>query len=184
MSPANTLAPLEAPFPPDIAEILANYPQQDGYLLSLFRTFANSKRFLLKGMPNLLDKESPLSLREREIVILRVTALRDCEYEWGVHVAIFAQAAKLTDAQVAATRLGDATDPAWRPEDSVLIEAVDGFIKSGRPSPEAVARFQAAHSAEKQLEVIALCGAYQTVSFVARLAELPLEPFSAKFPVA
>ena len=35
----------------------------------------------------------PLSLREREIVIDRTCALTGCEYEWGVHVAIFAEAA-------------------------------------------------------------------------------------------
>ena len=70
----NRLSPVSEPFQPDIAVALAAYPQQDGYILSLFRTFANSLRFLKKGVPNLLDRESPLSLRTREIVILRVTA--------------------------------------------------------------------------------------------------------------
>lgn len=53
------------------------------YLLQLFRVFANSPRFLKKGALNLLDKDSPLTLRQREIVILRVCANNDCEYEWG-----------------------------------------------------------------------------------------------------
>ena len=182
MPNANLIAPLEPPFAPEIAEILAQYPQQDGYLLSLFRSFANSKRFLLKGVPNLLDPESPLSLREREIVILRVTALRDCDYEWGVHVAIFAKAAGLTQAQIAATRLGDAADPSWSPEDALLIGAVDGFVKDGALGADLKTRFQMAYSAEQQLEIAALCGAYQTVSLVARLADLPPEPFAVRFP--
>ena len=41
---------------------------------------------------SLLDR-GPLSLREREIVIDRTCALTGCEYEWGVHVALFAKAA-------------------------------------------------------------------------------------------
>ncbi|MFT5775175.1 hypothetical protein [Hyphomonas sp.] len=56
---ANSLTPLNAPYPPDVAEILATYPNTDGYILTLFRTFANSVRFLKKGVPNQLDRESP-----------------------------------------------------------------------------------------------------------------------------
>src|SRR4051812_29406070 len=44
---------------------------------------------------SLLDR-GPLSLREREIVIDRTCALNGCEYEWGVHVATFSDAAHLT----------------------------------------------------------------------------------------
>lgn len=69
---SNKLSPIEQPYPSEVAGILAAYPQQDGYILSLFRTFANSLRFLKKGVPNLLDKESPLPLRIREIVIALV----------------------------------------------------------------------------------------------------------------
>ena len=71
---ATRLEPLNPPFCPDVAAALAGYPQPRGHLLALFRTFANSRRFLKKGVPNLLDPASPLSLRIREIVILRFTA--------------------------------------------------------------------------------------------------------------
>ena len=87
---SNSLHPIKEPFPEEIASLLAQYPTVDGYLLALFKTFANSQRFLEKGVPNLLDEESPLPLRVREIVILRVTANKNCEYEWGVHVAFLA----------------------------------------------------------------------------------------------
>ena len=42
-------------------------------------------------------------MREREIVIDRTSALNGCEYEWGVHVAIFAGHAGLSDEEVRAT---------------------------------------------------------------------------------
>jgi alkylhydroperoxidase family enzyme len=96
MDMKQTLTPIEPPYASNIEAILKNYPKQQGYLLKLFRVFANSERFLLKGVPNLLDKDSPISLREREIVILRVCANNACEYEWGVHVTIFSQHANLT----------------------------------------------------------------------------------------
>lgn len=180
----NRLAPLEPPFPADIDALLARYPRQDGYLLSLFRTFANSPRFLSKGVPNLLDKDSPLALRDREIVILRVTAHYDCEYEWGVHAAIFARAAKLTPEQVAATRLLLANAPVWSAREQRLIAAVDGFCHRGVLSGDELDAFTEDWSRAQQLEILALCGAYHTVSLVANAARLGLEPFARRFPAA
>jgi Carboxymuconolactone decarboxylase family len=125
------LQPLEAPYAPDVAALLERYPKQGGYLLTLFRTFANSKRFLERGVANLLDKESPLPLRQREIVILRVTANLDCEYEWGVHVAAFGRAARFSDAQIAATRLAEADAPCWTAEEALLLRVVDELCAKG-----------------------------------------------------
>lgn len=176
------LAPLEPPFPPDIADTLAAYPQQDGYILSLFRTFANSRRFLRKGVPNLLDRESPLPLRVREIVILRVTARRECSYEWGVHAAIFAKAAKLADDALLDT-LADAPDPAlWAEPELRLLHTIDALLANGRLPDSLRAVFEADWTVEQQLEILALAGAYQTISFVANLADLPPEPFARPFP--
>ncbi len=178
----NQLAPLAAPYPPEVAAILAGYPQQDGYILSLFRTFANSLRFLRKGVPNLLDRESPLPLRLREIVILRTTANRQCEYEWGVHVSIFAKAAKLTPAQIAATCDAAIDRGLWNEREALLLAAIDALCRDGRMDDTLHAAFTAAWTKEQQLEIFALCGAYHTVSFVANAARLPGEPFGTRFP--
>jgi len=178
----NRLAPLEPPFEPAIAALLDQYPQQDGYLLSLFRTFANSGRFLRKGVPNLLDRDSPLPLRIREIVILRVTARRNCEYEWGVHAAIFAAAAKLDETMLHATRHGGAEVHCWDPKEARLVAVVDSLLDTGGLEGDARDAFAEDWSLEQQLEIIALCGAYQTVSFVANVAGLPPEPFAKRFP--
>ncbi|MEM6990069.1 MAG: carboxymuconolactone decarboxylase family protein [Myxococcota bacterium] len=176
------LQPLTPPFSEQVASLLARYPSQGGYLLALFRVFANSPRFLAKGVTNLLDDDSPLSLRTRELVILRVTANRDCEYEWGVHVAVFARRAGLSDAEVRATRLGSSADPGWSEEDRLAIRVVDELCADARISDETARDVAALWSAEQQLEVLALCGNYQTVCFVANSAQLPPEPFAARFP--
>lgn len=178
----NILSPVADPIPPDAAEILKRYPQRGGYLLALFRTFANSVRFLEKGVPNLLDDRSPLPLRQREIVILRVTARLDCEYEWGVHAAAFAKLAGLDPGQLRATRRSNPDAPCWTPQESLLIRAVDQICEAGRISGATLGEFQEAWTLEQQLEILALCGAYHTVSFVANTAQLPPEPFGARFP--
>ncbi|OYU75021.1 MAG: carboxymuconolactone decarboxylase [Alphaproteobacteria bacterium PA3] len=178
----NRLRPIAEPFQPDVATALAAYPQQDGYILSLFRTFANSLRFLRKGVPNLLDRESPLSLRIREIVILRVTANKNCEYEWGVHVSIFAAAAKFSQAQIEATRSGPIDPDLWSEPEAYLLKAIDSLCSTGRIEDDVITQFETDWTKEQQLEIFALCGAYHTISFVANTARLPNEPFGALFP--
>ena len=179
---SNHLQPLGGSYSKEIAALLDAYPRQDGYLLSLFRTFANSTRFLKKGVGNFLDKDSPLPLRIREIIILRATANYRCEYEWGIHTAIFAKYAKLDERQIEAIVAEDAASGGWTGAELRLINAVDQFCAKGRLDNEAQAGFEHDWSLEQQLEIIAIIGAYHTVSMVANTAALPLETFADDFP--
>ena len=157
--------------------------------LKLFRTFVRNLPFA-KAMGPLggfmlsgRDKGgASFDLRSREIVIDRVCARCGCEYEWGVHVSIFAKAAKLTDAQVAATRSIEIDNQMWSDIELNLIIVIDQLCKSGVVEDEALIEFQNNWSKEQQLEIIALAGAYHTVSFVANIAKLPNESFGAEFP--
>jgi alkylhydroperoxidase family enzyme len=177
-----TLEPVEEPFSAEVAAVLETYPKRDGYVLQLFRVFANSLRFLKKGTVNLLDRSSPVTLRQREIVILRTCANNDCEYEWGVHIAAFAGHVGLDDRQVASTRLGGHADPCWTDEERVLLCAVDELCAGARIEPVTYRAIRHRFSLEQQLEILALCGNYHTVCFVANTARLELESFGARFP--
>jgi alkylhydroperoxidase family enzyme len=181
---SNILTPLMPPYSPELTEVMKQYPQQDGYLLKLFRVFANSVRFAKKAVPNLLDRGSPLSLREREIIILRTTANNDCEYEWGVHVAIFAAAAGFSEDQIVATKNGKSDDQVWDDKEQALLASIDDLCRSGTISEENTGLFQRLWSKEEQMEIMALCGTYHTVSFVANCAKVELEDFAARFPAA
>jgi len=176
------LTPIKEPFAPEVSTILEAYPTMDGYLLQLFRVFGNSARFLTKGILNLLDKDSPLTLRQREIVILRVTANNHCEYEWGVHVTAFAKQAKLNEAQIRASYLSDHTAACWTKEESLLIQAIDELCETGRISTQSYPLFSSFFDVKQQLEIFALCGNYHTVSFVANTSGLANETFADVFP--
>lgn len=178
----NQLTPLEAPYSQEVAAIFESYPKRDGYLLKLFRVFANSPRFMKKGTANLLDRESPLAMRQREIVILRVCANNDCEYEWGVHVSAFAEYVGLTEKQVAATRKEDYSSSCWSKEESLLIQVVDELCQTSCIEDQTYLAFQAQWTVEQQLEILALIGNYHTISFVANTTRLQGEDFGAKFP--
>ena len=177
----NRMIPLAEPYDPETTRLLEAYPRRDGYLLSLFRVFALSPRFLKKGVANLLDRGSPLAMREREIVILRVTANNGCEYEWGVHVAAFAAHVGLDRRAVSATRAAVQPDDLWTAREGLLIRAVDGLCHDGRLNEETRSAFEATFTQAEQLEILALAGNYHTVSFVANVARLPPESFAARF---
>lgn len=181
---SNQLKTIEPPYSHETESLLSHYPKPNGYLLKLFRVFANSTRFLRKGVLDLLDKDSPLARRHRELTILRTCANNDCEYEWGVHVAGFAEHVGFTDRQIKATRLGKPDSDCWNSEESILLQSVDELCHSGRLSVETRSLFQTLFTAEQQLEIFALCGNYHTISFVANSAEIECEPFGARFPSA
>ena len=180
----HVLKPLEPPFPPAVDTIFRSYPQDgDGYILKLFRVFAHSLRFLTtKGVSNLLDKDSPLSLRERELVILRVTANLNCEYEWGVHVSVFSKAAALTAEQVAATRTGTCAEACWSDREALLLDCVNQLCAHAVIDEATLTRFQESWNVEQQLEIFSLCGNYHLVCFVANTSRIDNEPNGALFP--
>lgn len=176
------LLPVAEPFEKEVAEIFEGYPKRDGYILQLFRVFANSVRFLKKGTVNLLDRGSPISMREREIIILRTCANNHCEYEWGVHVAGFADHVGLTTAQVEATCAAVIDGTLWTEKEQTLMCVVDRLCAVGSVPDDLLEAFQSKWTLEEQLEILALVGNYHTISFVANTARLARESFAAGFP--
>lgn len=82
-----------------------------------------------------LSRQLSLSMRQREIVINRVTASCGCEYEWGVHIAFFADRVKLTREQVVSLTSGESTDSCWiDPAERALITFVDALHDSAQVS--------------------------------------------------
>src|SRR3979409_745799 len=97
------IAPAEPPYESEIAAELARIMPPGWPPLVLFRTLAKSPRVFAKMFAGGLLDKGPLSLRHREIVIDRTTAKLGCEYEWGVHIAFFAERIGFAPEQVAAT---------------------------------------------------------------------------------
>jgi alkylhydroperoxidase family enzyme len=150
--------------------------------LTLFRVVAGNARAWEKFRAGSLLDRGPLSLREREIVIDRTCALTGCEYEWGVHIATFADAAHLTDEQIRATVRDGAGAPCWSESEQALIAAVDALHVSARLSDAQFKALAAHYDDAKIFEIILLCGFYRTVSYLANGLDLPLEAKAARFP--
>jgi len=176
------IVPLDPPYAPEIQAAFDAIMPPGVDPLVLFRTLAVNGRVYQRFRAGGLLDRGLLSLRQREIVIDRTCALNRCEYEWGVHVAIFAEKAKLTSRQIEATVHGG--EAGWSEDERVLLDVCDELDRTRTLSDALWARLAAAFTAEEILEIIALVGFYRTVSLHANALKLPLEPNAARFPQA
>jgi alkylhydroperoxidase family enzyme len=149
--------------------------------LVLFTTLARDRRLFGKLFNSGLLDRGHLTIRQREIVIDRVTAQCGAEYEWGVHVAAYADKAGLDERQISSL-LGDgASDDGWSDEDRVLIRLCDSLHASCTVDDdlwESLARY---HSDEAIIELLMLAGYYRMVSYLVNGLRLPLEPNTPRF---
>jgi len=177
------IAPLEPPYAPEIQEQFDRI-MRGAAPLTLFRVVAGNARAWEKFRAGSLLDRGPLSLREREIAIDRTCALTGCEYEWGVHIATFADAAHLTEEQVRATVLGGADAACWSAAEQALIAAVDALHHRATLNDAEFAALSVHYDDAKIFEIVLLCGFYHTVSYLANGLDLPLEATAARFPEA
>jgi alkylhydroperoxidase family enzyme len=134
--------------------------------LALFRTVARNPRVLQRMMAgNLLDRGS-ISLRGRELMILRTCARCGAEYEWGVHVAVFGAKAQWSEEQKRSTVHGDAADPCWMPQDRLVIRLADELHDTSGVSDSLWAALAAQFAPEQILELLMLAGLYHGVSYL------------------
>lgn len=177
------IAPIERPWPAEFEQVIARIMPAGMEPLKFLRVLATSPRAWAKFFAGaLLDDQSPLSLRTREIVINRTTARCGCDYEWGVHVRLFAERAGLTPEQVADT-VSDEPDPAlWSGEDRVVMEIVDALIDRKRLDSKEFQRLRLHHSDDQILEIIQLIAFYHGVSLMCGALELEPEPGMPTLP--
>jgi len=176
------IAPAQPPYSQDVQAAFDRIMPAGVPPLTLFTTLARDAR-LYERFRNggLLDK-GHLTLRQREIVIDRVTARSGSEYEWGVHVAFFGERVGLDQAMQYSLVHGSADDPCWSLEDRLLIRACDQ-LHADCDIDDALWVELCSHLSEMALlEVLLLAGFYRTVSYLTNALRLPLESYAARFP--
>jgi alkylhydroperoxidase family enzyme len=174
------LAPLDPPYAPEIAAELTGMMPPGMAPIALFRTVAHNPHVLARWRGGHLLGKGSLSLRQREILILRTTARLGAEYEWGVHIAFFAAKAGFSDAERAATVHGSAAD--WSGAEAVLVRIADALVDTATID-DALWADAARHFSPAQLvEVLSLVGLYHMVSFVVNAAGVAREPGTSGFP--
>ena len=179
------IRPLYPPYTTEVATQLESMMPVNVEPITLFRTFARNLP-MVRAMGTWgayeLGRRLSIGRREREIVIDRTCARCGCEYEWGVHVAFFAEAAGLSAEQTSSLAHGSSDDPCWtEPHERALIDMVDALHEVADLSDGLWGNLASQFSEVQLLDLLFLCGWYHAISFVARATRVDLEEGAPTF---
>jgi alkylhydroperoxidase family enzyme len=109
---------------------------------------------------------STLSPRQRELLVLRVAAVRGSEYEWAQH-AILAGDAGLDEDEVA--RIAEGPDaPGWTALDRAMVRAVDELIGEGAIGDTSWTALAEGLSGQQLMDLVFTVGAYEVLAMAIR----------------
>jgi alkylhydroperoxidase family enzyme len=174
------IAPAAEPLAADMQEAI-DAIMRGAPPLVLFTTMARDRRLFFKFFNSGLLDRGNLTIRQREIVIDRVTASCGAEYEWGVHVTAFAGKAGLTEEQIESLATGGPEDACWSDDDRVLLDLCDSLHSICTVDDELWDRLAARFPDEAILELLMLAGTYRTVSYLVNGLALPMEAGARRF---
>lgn len=184
MSPAPRIAPANPPFHVDAEAAIARLTPPGRPPLRLFATLARDPRLFARFIGGGLLDRGHLTIRQREIVIHRVAARCKSHYEWGVHVAFFADRAGFDDRQLQSLAHGAAADSCWSANEALLLRFCDSLHETCDIGDSLWGELSAAFADEALLELILLAGFYRTTSYLTNALRLPLESYASSIPPA
>jgi AhpD family alkylhydroperoxidase len=103
-----------------------------------------------------------LSERQRELVVLRVAAVRRCEYEWRQH-AVLAGDVGISPEELRAVVEGpDASG--WEPLEAAVLRAVDELVAGATVSDDTWTTLAGTLSTEQLMDLVFTVGAYDLLA--------------------
>jgi alkylhydroperoxidase family enzyme len=111
--------------------------------------------------------------RQRELVILRVSALRQAEYEWAQHVQLGREAG-LTDDEMERVIVGPDAD-GWSRFDKALVTAVDELLASARISDATWSVLAEEYTTEQLMDLVFTIGSYELLAMAFNSFQLQME---------
>jgi AhpD family alkylhydroperoxidase len=120
-----------------------------------------------------LLRATTLPPRQRELVMMRVAALRQCSYEWAQHVFL-ARDAGLTDLEIAWIAWGPDA-PVWDELDANVLRAVGDLDRDGVIADETWAVLVEHLDTQQILDIIFTTGAYATIAWMVQSMGIDLD---------
>ena len=109
---------------------------------------------------------SHISPRQRELLVLRVAVLRECDYERRQHEVLAADAGLSSD-EVGRIAIGP-TASEWSELDAALLRSVDELIATGVIGDATWSTLAAHLDTEQLIDVVFTIGAYEILAFAFR----------------
>ena len=161
------------PFPdpeslsPETQRALASLPDLGIFRLLSLADDAFPKFIALTGG---LWNSAELSPRRRELVILLVARLLDCEYEWFQHIEV-AKICEITEDEIAAIEALELAS--FDDDEQAILQLAQITLERGRPSDDQLAAARAALSDREIVELQLVVAIYSGLAAV--MAGLDLE---------
>ena len=135
-----------------------------GNVLNIFRTLANHPDLARRWMvfANHILGKSTLSVRDRELVILRIGYLCQSGYEWGQHVLI-AREAGMSEEEIRSAKTGPETE-GLSEYDQLLLRATDELHADAHVSDATWEGLEAHLSRQQLMDLVFTVGQYNLVS--------------------
>ncbi len=107
-----------------------------------------------------------LTSRHRELLVLRVAAVRDAEYEWEQHV-VLGRDAGLSDDDIA--RIADGPDaPGWSTFDAAMLRAVDELVRDAMIADATWGVLAESLDRQQLMDLVFTVGAYDLLAMAFR----------------
>jgi 4-carboxymuconolactone decarboxylase len=107
-----------------------------------------------------------LSVRQRELLVLRVAAVRHAEYEWAQHV-VLARDAGLDDGEIA--RVADGPNaPGWAPLEAAMLRAVDELVRDATIGDTTWDALAGELDEQQLMDLVFTVGAYEVLAMAFR----------------
>lgn len=171
----------EAEWEQETRELLAK-SDAAGMLFNIQRTLAHHPKLVKRWLvfANHILFKSTLPARDREIVILRIGWLCQCDYEWSQHVEIARKETDLTDEEFARIKVGPDA-PGWSPHEAALLRATDELHRDAIIQDATWAELKRTYSDDQLMDLVFAIGNYNLVSMVLNTLGVELDPFLKGF---
>ncbi len=124
-----------------------------------------------------------VSERDREIAIIRTGALTRSEYEWGMHVSIYAERCGLSEAQVMELTCNNAlSESLWSEKERLIVRMVDELHHHSTVGDSTWAGLQAHWPKDQVVELVLAASFYHMAAFFLNSMAVPLEHGARRFP--
>ena len=188
LAPSKRLPLRPPPYEPEVAAAVQSQAFKGLSPLNLRLALANHPGLgpAFQAMAHVVLFRCALPERDREIAIIRAGALTRSEYEWGMHVSIYASKCRLDAAQVhdltCCSDWQSLSADRWTPQERLIVRMVDELHRHSTIADATWEGLSAHWPQDQVIELIFSSAFYHMAAFFLNSAAVPLEHGSERFP--
>ena len=184
LAPSTRLPLRPPPYEPEVEKAIRNSAFKGLSPLNLRLALAQEPKLSVafQSMAHVVLFQGALPEREREIAIIRTGALTRSEYEWGMHVSIYAEKCGLSEAQVMELTVGQPGEALWTEKERVIVRMVDELHHHSTVSDATWAAMCTHWPEDQRVELILSSAFYHMAAFFLNSTAVPLEKGARRFP--